>query len=596
MPVLGNWDRGGRARASWGRIAIAVVVGAALGGAGLHFATREVTRPVRVTSVAAQPLFPGGKTTPSNITRESYVGPEACRSCHKKNYASWLEHPHRRMNQWASDESVLGDFGDVLLTIGRSNARFERGSDGDRRVVLERDGGRRVYRVRRTIGSRIKQYYVGVLETGLPAGRNQVDDEVVLPFGWWIEQRRWMPLNYFEDYGADYDAWSPRDVPIKFICVYCHNTMPYADRFTEGNKSLLGYLPTDITFDPIGLKRVLKGQPPQDRVIGVSTIEPSPVALETGLVTVGISCESCHFGSAAHANDEAEYRFGISSPHVSVAPADALVSKQEHSRHSWVTRAICRQCHASTGSAFPDGAAHVNSREALELDQGECASQIACTNCHNPHVAGPPSEGGPDDPTHRQACLECHEQYAVPRAAAEHSRHVDNAVDCLDCHMPKITAGIARAVRTHRISIPGDTEMLAEGAPNACNLCHLDKSIGWTARHLAARWGRPGFLPPPEQQHLWETAAADRWGHSDQTTTRSILIDALERRGDAMSWGLVLSFVNDPAPTNRAMAASAVERRIGRRLSTTELDVTAPPEQRATQAAALLDTVMAGTR
>jgi hypothetical protein len=54
--------------------------------------------------------------------------------------------------------------------------------------------------------------------------------------------------------------------------------------------------------------------------------------------------------------------------------------------------------------------------------------------------------------------------------------------------MPRVVMGIDRYVRTHRISSPTNSELYARAAPNACNLCHLDRPIEWTLAELRAGW------------------------------------------------------------------------------------------------------------
>ena len=54
--------------------------------------------------------------------------------------------------------------------------------------------------------------------------------------------------------------------------------------------------------------------------------------------------------------------------------------------------------------------------------------------------------------------------------------------------MPRIVMGIDRYVRTHRISSPTNPTLLADGSPNACNLCHLDRPIEWTLDELDRGW------------------------------------------------------------------------------------------------------------
>ena len=123
-----------------------------------------------------------------------------------------------------------------------------------------------------------------------------------------------------------------------------------------------------------------------------------------------------------------------------IGPSRKGQSSERSKDNPWIVNSICRQCHASESGAYPDGSGHTNSRESLELDAGACISQIACNDCHNPHEAGPPSEAGPDNPKHLEACLGCHSQYREPAAARAHAKHDAEQASCLDCHMPSCTS------------------------------------------------------------------------------------------------------------------------------------------------------------
>jgi hypothetical protein len=52
--------------------------------------------------------------------------------------------------------------------------------------------------------------------------------------------------------------------------------------------------------------------------------------------------------------------------------------------------------------------------------------------------------------------------------------------------MPRTTYGVLKAIRSHQVSSPNVAAEVATGRPNACNLCHLDKSLAWTAEHLTS--------------------------------------------------------------------------------------------------------------
>jgi hypothetical protein len=72
--------------------------------------------------------------------------------------------------------------------------------------------------------------------------------------------------------------------------------------------------------------------------------------------------------------------------------------------------------------------------------------------------------------------------------------------------MPHTTYGLLSAIRSHLISSPRVQSQLDTGRPNACNLCHLDRSLAWTGRSLQAWYGQP--LPPLSPQDQSTSSAA----------------------------------------------------------------------------------------
>jgi hypothetical protein len=57
--------------------------------------------------------------------------------------------------------------------------------------------------------------------------------------------------------------------------------------------------------------------------------------------------------------------------------------------------------------------------------------------------------------------------------------------------MPYTTYGLLRALRSHQVSSPSVAASVATGRPNACNLCHLDKTLAWTSESLRQWYGTP---------------------------------------------------------------------------------------------------------
>ena len=56
--------------------------------------------------------------------------------------------------------------------------------------------------------------------------------------------------------------------------------------------------------------------------------------------------------------------------------------------------------------------------------------------------------------------------------------------------MPYTTYGLLKTIRSHRISSPSVLTTLQTSRPNACNLCHLDKTLEWAADYLSEWYGQ----------------------------------------------------------------------------------------------------------
>lgn len=511
----------------------------------------------------------------SNIHAADYVGPRACGECHARNYDRWQHSLHAAMNQRAEGVAVVGDFADARLDYAGGTARFER--DGDAYVMTfgAAAGPTRRYRVTRTIGSRYLQEYVGVPMDGGDAEPT----EIRLPFGYWLRARAWFPQPYFDSwYGAEYDAagalavdvFQPDPTPWASRCAWCHNTYPFELRALR-----------TLRHPPLGegTEQYFDYAPAGGLAAHAPVLEANLLPVDA-LVTVGISCESCHLGGREHAVAGREIRFVPTGPELEPrADAPSLAGGRQN---SVLVVTICAQCHSTPTPRFPDGAGQRNSSEALDLAAGACMARIKCTDCHDPHQAGA-GAGAPDQARHVAACVGCHDFLASPRAARAHSRHLAASASCLDCHMPKIVQGVSDHVRSHRISSPGDARMLAAGAPDACNLCHLDRSPAWTVGALAAGWGRRVPLARPASA----TPAGELWLHSDEPAYRAVAAAAYARLPRALAHAALPALVavlDDPIAYYRMRVLFAIEDILGRRVRRDEYDPLAAPAVRAQQA------------
>ena len=112
--------------------------------------------------------------------------------------------------------------------------------------------------------------------------------------------------------------------------------------------------------------------------------------------------------------------------------------------------------------------------------------KLSCLTCHTMHGSNPNFLLKPKMDTN-EACYKCHADYR--NRLMEHTRHAPDSSGslCYNCHMPRQVYSLLNTHRSHRIQTPNVADSAAHGKPNACNLCHLDKSLGWTRTELA-KW------------------------------------------------------------------------------------------------------------
>ena len=541
---------------------------------------------------AIKPAFAPIADTYSNILPEDYVGPQLCGECHEKNHADWQRHPHSRMNMPANAETVLGDFSGTVLSYAGLRAVFRQ--EGDEHLVEYFDGQTllRQFRLTRVIGWRYEQDYIAIQTIGPEAPDDPLySEERQLKFSYSLTRRQWLPQSYLEptefpgpEYAVDgslrRDPFAPSEAGFNQRCAYCHNTYPYDLRFYKirSEEGMLSGFPPGHGASAHVVKTLAKEA-------GDSALLNTQALPLDRFVTIGISCESCHFGGREHAKNDREIRFVPTHPLL----ADWTPDHRNARKNPAIINAICRQCHHSGLNApdnWPDGSAAVNSMEAAEMDRGACQGAMSCITCHDPHIGGPDA-GSPDRPAHLTACIECHEQYKGPDAAAAHSLHSSDQASCLDCHMPRIVQSFAVYNRSHRISSANEPQILATGMPNACNLCHLDKSLAWTRDALAKDWNRTPQLSPALQNVFgtdFNRPAGEAWLAHPSPMVRTVAAGAYTRSPmSTQALPTLLPQLAESNPYVRMRMLMSVEQIIGRTLANEEYTLLAPLAKRQQQ-------------
>ena len=310
-------------------------------------------------------------------------------------------------------------------------------------------------------------------------------------------------------------------------------------------------------------------------------------------------CGQCHSINYAHPAEWQRKLAGGSS----FRPGDTLSDTHALCRASEGEQALARCGNPDLEYQYwSDGMLRVSGRELIGMLDSPCHQRgdLTCLSCHELHQergdlrsraawANDQLGVGMDG---NRACTQCHAELDPPAALERHSRHdaASSGSSCLDCHMPSTAYGLLKATRSHQISSPSVRESLETGRPNACNQCHLDKSLGWSAEHLE-RW----FAQPAPELDPIERAvpASIVWLLSGDAGQRALMAwsygwpAALETSDRRWMAPLLAQLLDDPYDAVRIVAARSL-RAAYPELGELELDALAPQAARRSAAAAVL--------
>jgi len=503
----------------------------AVGGVSGHWlSSREAVKKARNLETM-KPDLPRLEAT------NQYVSSQRCQSCHPHEHASWHRTFHRTMTQVALPENVVGAFSNVtVMSDGLAYRVFREGDefwaempDPDM-MMLVVQGGRKmelkdVPRVRQRVVMTTGSHHYQTYWVASPRYDRLLQ---TLPLVYLIGDQRWIP--------REAAFMSPPDSPGRMItqwnhhCIRCHSTA---------------------------------GNPGLDEKTG---------RLDSSVAELGISCESCHGPGEEHVrrNQNVARRYqnhldGKADPTI-VNPA-----RLDHRRSSQV----CGQCHgvyifrdefamrsASEGGLYKpgedleharyyiqhparapsaerwedlrknpeffrerwwdDGTILAGGREYTAMAVSGCYTrgQMSCLSCHSMHDSDPVDQLKPRMEGNA-ACTQCHTGEKYTRDLTSHTFHNAKSPgsDCMNCHMPHTTYALLGAIRSHEIASPDVRGSIQHGTPNACNLCHLDRTLAWTQEHLVARYGR---RPLPMNQEQKTTSAALLWLLKGNAAQRAI--------------------------------------------------------------------------
>jgi len=390
----------------------------------------------------------------------TFAGSEKCASCHRAAYEKWQGSHHDLAMDVASEETVLGDFGDTIYSDPHNGvtSRFFR-EQGKFLVETEGpDGKLGTFPITHTFGVYPVQQYL----VPFPGGRLQC-----LNIGWDSRDNRWYRMPPYEVKGpGDWLHWTNGGQTWNSMCAECHST------------------------------RLEKGYDMESQ------------AYDTRWFEIHVGCEACHGPGSGHV-EWAEIP-GIARPEA----ANAKLQVETGNTNNRAQIAICAPCHArryqlgdnehSEGELL-DKLIPSLLEEGLYFADGQILEEVyvygsftqskmyrlgvSCSDCHDMHSLKLHGEGN-------TLCLQCHraESYDTPAHhfhKREYQGKPSNGHLCVKCHLPGQVYMGTDYRPDHSLRIPRPDLSETIGVPNSCSAkdCHGDKSLAWVNEHFTKWYG-----------------------------------------------------------------------------------------------------------
>ena len=160
----------------------------------------------------------------------------------------------------------------------------------------------------------------------------------------------------------------------------------------------------------------------------------------------------------------------------------------------------------------------------------------------------------------------------------------------MNCHMPKTCWALLKTSRSHTIASPSAKVSVESGRPNACNLCHLDRSIAWAAETME---GWYGIEPPPLADTDRSLASGVFWTMTGDAGQRALMAWHMGSEGtqeaSGTEWMLpyLAKLLEDPYDAVRFNAVRSLQTLAG--YEDFEHDFVAPADEHAKARQSLLE-------
>jgi len=436
------------------------------------------------------------------------------------------------MTQVANAQTIMGATENVELTFNDRQYTFER--RGDKVFVRSRRVDQSRYDDGREIVLLTGSHTLQILWTETGQGRTLEQ----FPFAYIVAEKMWAPVGEtflippeLKEYYS-LGAWNG-------ACMDCHVTQGQS-RFVKDNRWDSQVAEFGIACEAChreGQEHIALNRDPIRRFKLHLTTRTDSSITNPGKLSgpaSGLACGQCH---SVWAFKDMPNKIDFNRHGRKFRPGETDLAQrfvvQPNSSDHQEQKEIIRQTEPDyfTNRFWNDGMIRVTGREFNGVEQSPCfrGGKFSCVSCHEMHLDNPAQAsltkwaGGGQLKAKMdsdEACLQCHEPMRGQISAHTHHRTESAGSRCYNCHMPRTTFGLLHAMRSHQVSVPTVKESVDHGRPNACNLCHLDRTLAWTAEKMHAWYNQP---EPTLSEDDKTIAAAVQWIVKGDAGQRALL-------------------------------------------------------------------------
>ncbi len=382
-----------------------------------------------------------------SVMTNEYAGSENCKECHQHFYDLWSPSHHGKAMQQVDADFIKAAEIPASGDFSLEGKTYRVKTSESTMTMVEKNGNKeKDYDVVWALGGKNVYYFL----TPLEQGKLQT-----IPLAYDVHKKIWYnnpesAMRHFPQGIQEDEAlpWKDRQYTFNTSCYSCH----------------VSQLKNNFDLASDSYKSTWK--------------EP------------GINCETCHGPATEHIKIFKNLKEGEKAKKLGLISTKVFTTAQ----HNWA----CAPCHAKmhpitssytpgdrffdnynlTGleddDFYPDGRDLGENYTYTGWMMNPCnqSGQLHCVMCHT-SSGRDRFKDNPND-----ACKKCHEDKV--ESVVEHSGHKAGSTGavCINCHMPKTEFGkMVRSDHSFRSPMPEAT--IKFGSPNACNICHKDKTPEW---------------------------------------------------------------------------------------------------------------------